>query len=109
MRAACAHYNQRKAILLERHHWQEDYEFTPADPGKLGWDTFNEFTARICVNFLRHQATGYDYFTQCRLKGKTAKQEAYCLWWEKFAEAVRSRYPNLANEAERQLTARSIG
>lgn len=69
------------------------------------WEQEDQFRDRICVNYLRHVATIYDESLQ-GIKGRTGKEEARLIIFEVVTEQISETFPELANEAERQLEER---
>lgn len=69
------------------------------------WPEPDPFRDRLCVNFLRHEATEYEEYLD-EFWGKPGTREAYLVLWERFARAVAEAYPELAKEAKRQLRER---
>jgi len=86
---------------------QEDYlarkgewiEFKP-------WGRPDPLRDRLCVNYLRHQASEYDLHLEI-LQGKTGIAQAYLVLWERITRAIAEAYPELAAEAWRQYRERS--
>jgi hypothetical protein len=105
IRAAVSNYNSRKLAWAERRQDWDDFQLAEADKLPL-WPAWHEFRDRICVNFLRHQATSYDYLVKVKLSGKTGRDEAWRLWWSRFVEAIERQYLYLSAEARRQRVAR---
>jgi hypothetical protein len=85
---------------------QEDYfayegrwvEFKP-------WGKPDPLRDRLCVNYLRHQATEYDLHLET-LQGKTGIAEAYLVLWERIMRAIEEAYPELRAEVRRQYRER---
>jgi len=85
---------------------QEDYwayegkrvEFKP-------WGNPDPLRDRLCVNYLRHQATDYDLHLEI-LEGRTGTAEAYLVLWERITRAIEEAYPELRAEARRQYRER---
>jgi hypothetical protein len=81
---------------------QEDYlerkgewvEFKP-------WGRPGPLRDRLCVNYLRHEASEYDLHLEI-LQGKTGIAQAYLVLWERITQAIAEAYPQLAAEAWRQ-------
>lgn len=69
------------------------------------WGEPDPLRDRLCVNFLRHEATEYEEYLD-EFWGKPGTREAYLVLWERFARAVAEAYPELAKEAKRQLRER---
>lgn len=69
------------------------------------WPEPDPFRDRLCVNFLRHEATEYEEYLD-EFWGKPGTREAYLVLWERFARAVAEAYSELAKEAKRQLRER---
>lgn len=94
---ALRHYIELK---LDR----EEYHY--ADAKFLPWGSPDPFRDRLCVNYLRHQATPY-HENLDQLFGKTGIGQAYLLLWQRITEAICKAYPSLAAEAKRQYHERS--
>lgn len=91
---ACDQYNAYKEyIQSERSEW---FDFEPASSR-----SDQSFLNRICVNFLRHQATKYE---QCLddTKGKVGTNKAYFEIKIKVLNAIAKEYPWLEHECSRQ-------
>jgi hypothetical protein len=69
------------------------------------WDKPDPFRDRICVNFLRHQASEYHINLET-VAGKTGIGEAYYIFWQQIATAIKETYPVLAEEVDRQFAER---
>jgi hypothetical protein len=86
---------------------QEDYlaqkgewiEFKP-------WGKPDRLRDRLCVNYLRHEASEYDLHLEA-LQGKTGIAQAYLVLWERITQAIAEAYPELEAEAWRQYRERS--
>ena len=65
-----------------------------------------QFLDRICVNFIRHELTRYDYALE-KTAGKTGKTQAIDAIRVKIFEAISSVYPEFDCECKRQLAAKS--
>lgn len=90
LRAAQKHYLDRKG---------EWVEFSP-------WNEPDPFRDRLCVNYLRHQASKYDDHLET-LKGKVGISKAYLLLWRRIVQAIEATYPELGAEAWRQYRERA--
>ena len=66
------------------------------------WDQPDAFRDRVCVNYLRHRGTDYEYIIES-IKGATGKEDARIMLREKIVEKIIDMYPELEEEAERQL------
>lgn len=82
---ACQHYNHRS---LER---KKDWYATPHSD--------EVFLNRICVNYLRHVQSEYEYSLN-QLYGKTGKQKAYNLAKNNTLESIATLYPWLADDCK---------
>lgn len=98
IKLACKSYNRhRRMIELE---YGRDY--TPATK-----DSDPEFLNRICVNYLRHNASTYE----AKLKsifGKAGKSEALDIIRTKIYEKIAEFYDYLGAECKRQLSERMM-
>lgn len=65
------------------------------------------FLDRITVNYLRHGLSNYEERLD-RLFGRTGKIEAYLILRRKIMDAIASRYPELAEECERQVRQKEV-
>lgn len=63
---------------------------------------------RLCVNYLRHQASEYDLHLET-LHGRTGIAQAYLVLWERIVRDIEEAYPELGAEAWRQYRERSGG
>lgn len=86
------------AFKRERDYWYDHPQLEP-------WDKPDPFRDRICVNFLRHQASEYHVNLQI-VSGKTGIGEAYYIFWQQIATAIKEAYPVLAEEVDRQFAER---
>ena len=59
------------------------------------------FLKRICVNFLRHMCTEYEYTLHAMI-GKVGKYDAYHRLRTRIFEAIKRTYPWLSDECDRQ-------
>lgn len=84
---ACAHYNQLHPLKR------------PADPEAVS--TNPQFVARICVNYLRHQATRYDS-NRDFVRTSTVHAEVGLILKARTLVEIARVYPQLAAEARRQ-------
>lgn len=84
---ACQHYNHRS---FERN---KDWHAAP--------DSDEIFLNRICVNYLRHDHSEYEY-SLGQLYGKTGKYMAYKLVKNNTLENIATSYPWLADECKSQ-------
>lgn len=85
---ACESYNSRS---------RGDLRATP--------DSDPEFLDRICVNYLRHELTGYEAELDA-LYGQVGRKEARDIIRAKVYDAIADAYPDLAAECSRQAFAR---
>lgn len=69
------------------------------------WDKRDAFRDRICVNYLRHNATEYHENLE-EIAGKVGKGEAYLVLWERIGKEIKAKYPVLAAEFDRQYQER---
>jgi hypothetical protein len=90
------------AALAAKHKRLLDFGRDAPTPVFRPWDEDDPFRDRVCVNFLRHECTNYDYVLSL-LEGRVGKREARLLLFEAFVDQVCELYPVLAEEAERQL------
>jgi len=90
LQATQEHYLERKGEWVEFKPWNEP------DP----------LRDRLCVNYLRHQASEYDDHLET-LKGRVGIGKAYLLLWERVAQAIEETYPELGAEAWRQYRERA--
>ena len=90
LRAAQNHYLERNGEWIELKPWNEP------DP----------LRDRLCVNYLRHQASEYDDHLET-LKGKVGISKTYLLLWERIVQAIEETYPELGAEAWRQYRERA--
>lgn len=81
------------------HRTGEVVQFAP-------WGSPDPFRDRLCVNYLRHQATEYDEHLE-QIEGRVGVRSAYRLLWERIVQAIETAYPELAKEAWRQYRERS--
>lgn len=88
-RRARAHYLERTG---------EPVQFAP-------WGCPDPFRDRLCVNYLRHQATEYDEHLE-QIEGRVGVRSAYRLLWERIVQAIETTYPELAEEVWRQYRER---
>jgi chemotaxis protein histidine kinase CheA len=65
------------------------------------WSNNDPFLERICVNFLRHEMSTYEYSLQ-RTLGKVGGKDAYLAIKFAVLEAIAESYPELRNECSRQ-------
>ncbi len=68
----------------------------------VGETLADDFVARICVNYLRHMLTSYEYQLR-QLHGKTGIDEAVDLLRERIYDKIGRTYPDLEVECTRQL------
>lgn len=87
--AACNSYNDWKS-------WHENWD---GDLATKKSDSL--FLQRICVNYLRHEMTEYDYYLN-EVHGKVGIDNAYFAIREKVFAAISEMYPWLAAECKRQ-------
>jgi len=69
------------------------------------WGSPDPFRDRLCVNYLRHQATEYDEHLE-QIEGRVGVRSAYRLLWGRIVQAIETTYPELAEEARRQYRER---
>jgi hypothetical protein len=86
------------AHKIERGWYEERPRLEP-------WGRPDPFRDRICVNFLRHQASEYETNLTI-VAGKTGIAEAYHIFWTQLSAAIKQAYPVLAEEVDRQFTER---
>ena len=67
----------------------------------------SQFIDRICVNFIRHTLTNYDYSLE-QAAGKVGVVVAVNKIRGKVYSEIANTYPIYANECKRQLYARSV-
>ncbi|MCL6568685.1 MAG: hypothetical protein K6T35_07355 [Meiothermus silvanus] len=84
------------------HYFERTGEYPRFEP----WGTPDPFRDRLCVNYLRHQASPYDEHLE-ELSGRVGIRAAYRVLWERIVRAIETAYPELGEEAWRQYRARS--
>lgn len=89
---ACEHYNQ--------FHFDFD-RFADSESDEF-------FLQRICVNYLRHERSEYDYDLD-RIFGKAGAEEAREALRDKIYEAIAEKYDWLSEECKRQVLSRLMG
>lgn len=82
---ACQSYND--------HNWRSEWAATP--------DSERSFLDRICVNYLRHRMTSYEYHLDT-IAGRVGVADGYIEVKSKVLNAIADAYPNLAGECSRQ-------
>jgi hypothetical protein len=92
-----------------------NYNVHHADRGRLenyttvqalaSWDNLDSFRDRICVNYLRHNCTQYDSILHY-LTSRIGREDAHRLLFQRIIERIAGCYPQLADEARRQLVHR---
>lgn len=75
------------------------------EPKFKPWGDKDPFRDRLCVNYLRHQATLY-HENLDQLFRKTGTNKAYLLLWERITAIICRGYPVLEAEARRQFQER---
>jgi hypothetical protein len=70
------------------------------------WGEADPFRDRICVNYLRHNATQYHEHLD-RINGKVGRGQAYLLLWQRIGKEIETKYPALAAEFKRQYRERA--
>lgn len=68
---------------------------------------FEEHLRRRVVNYLRHEATGYD-LAAVALRGRPGGQEALCLLRARIFDAISEAWPGLREECDRQARERRL-
>ncbi len=102
-RRAIAAYNYRldhRAVRASELHGDAFELPPPADESSP-----DEFLLRITVNYVRHQMTTYDGKLKA-LQGQPGGHDAEPLLRQRVFEVIAEVYPELADEARRQLSAR---
>jgi hypothetical protein len=95
-----------KKLAVE--HWlafKRERDWYEDRPQLEPWDKPDPFRDRICVNFLRHQASEYHVNLEI-VSGKTGIGEAYYIFWQQIGVAIKEAYPVLAEEMDRQFAER---
>jgi hypothetical protein len=110
---------KKKNLLAEVATWKIEVKEVPLDIVRKeaiksynGWNYENEkyaslkddpqFLDRITVNYLRHELSNYDERLKDLFK-KVGKQEGYRITKKKILTSIAECYPELADEAERQM------
>lgn len=83
------------------YHYERSGDMRIAD-WNSDWTQEDENRDRICVNFLRHEATNYDYILT-ELSGRVGRNEAHKIVFRKFIESVIESYPSLYEAAVAQF------
>lgn len=78
--------------LQRKEEQYRNAEFYSADPATID---------RWTVNYIRHNMVDYDYCLE-KLKGVVGKDEAYAILKNYVLDLIKSTYPELAEECERQ-------
>ena len=104
IKVALEHYNLQKNYYAERNggdhipiNSQADFNGTEKE--------YDKFIKRICVNYLRHDRSEYDFNhlkIDSELKGKVGVHEIRRLQRNKILELIQEKYPWLEDEAEEQ-------
>jgi len=91
--------------------WQYDkqwrYESYDGSGEQASINSDPAFLARIAVNYIRHELTGYDQQLEC-LFGKTGKAGGYMILNHKIYHAIADKWPALREESERQFVNKEL-
>jgi hypothetical protein len=99
---AARNYNNHHA---RREDWHDD-ETRWTDAEQLSpWAVPHAFRDRICVNYLRHACTRYDYLL-AYLTRKIGRAEAHRVLFGRIMDVIAEVYPCLAEEARAQYLRR---
>jgi hypothetical protein len=105
VKRACAHYNALPPRRRYSRHddreddWGDDWEYF--DKREASPDSDKSFLDRICVNYIRHALTDYDYAISER--GKVGGRLVYQPVRRKVFEEIAKMYPEFAEECQRQM------
>lgn len=88
-------------------HYEDNYEeyqqcLDEMENFKIHRPNDGETMQRWIVNYIRHNLVDYDRKLDL-LKGKTGKDEAYCLFKEEILKKIADAYPCYAEECNRQI------
>lgn len=90
---------EKKSLIKESVDHYNDLHF---DQGKRAFINDDEvFLNRICVNYLRHEASVYETELE-KIKGKTGKIAAYSILKERILEQIAKQYDWLEEECNNQ-------
>ena len=83
-----------RALSYNSLNWERGRYATPSDAPN--------FLDRICVNFLRHEMTGYEEHLE-DVHGRVGAKDAYLAIKEKVLNRIADVYPRLFDECMRQI------
>lgn len=96
----------RQKTLDSKQSWYYDLQANLLwDRCYSAYEADEETVERWMVNYIRHRLTQYDGTLE-NYDGKTGKDEAYSMYAVAVLEKISEVYPELADECQRQVTAK---
>lgn len=89
-------FENDKLVDFAVKHYQSRNEYSHVDTNN------REFLDRICVNYLRHCCSSYEWQLE-KIFGKVGVSQLYVIVKTKVLEEIRKNYPHLSGEVDNQI------